>query len=77
MTQIIDPAQLPMREEVGILEKIQKASKLFSREAEDLMEAAKLVQLTRIANALERLATPPRPVTSSDADDVDQWDDPE
>jgi hypothetical protein len=77
MTQTIDPAQLPMREEVIVLDKIRKASQMFGREPQDLMEAAKVCELRRIANALERLATPPRPVTSSDADDVDHWDDPE
>jgi hypothetical protein len=77
MTQTIDPAQLPMREEIIVLDKIRKASQLFGREAEDIMEAAKLVQLTRIANALESLATPPKPIAPSHDDDADQWDDPE
>jgi hypothetical protein len=77
MTQTIDPAQLPMREEIIVLDKIRKASQLFGREAEDIMEAAKLVQLTRIANALESLATPPKPISPSHDDDGDQWDDPE
>jgi hypothetical protein len=73
MTRIIDPAQLPMREEVGLLEKIQKASKVFSREAEEIMEAAKVVQLTRIANALENLAAPPKPKAPSCDHDADHW----
>jgi hypothetical protein len=33
--------------------------------------------LTRIANALESLATPPKPIAPSHDDDADQWDDPE
>jgi hypothetical protein len=71
MTQTIDPAQLPMREEVIVLDKITKASQIFGREPQDIMEAAKLVQLRRIANALDRLAPPTEPITSSNSDAPD------
>lgn len=61
MTHTIDPALLPMREEATVLDKVKKASQLYGLEPEDLMAAAKLVQLRRIADALDRLA----PITSS------------
>jgi len=65
MTQNIDPTQLPMREEIIVLDKVKKASQLFSQEPHDIMEAAKLVQLRRIADALDRLAPYAAPITSS------------
>jgi hypothetical protein len=71
MTQIIDPAQLPMREEVIVLDKIMKASQTFGREPQDIMEAAKLVQLRRIADALDRLAPPTELIKLSNSDAPD------
>jgi hypothetical protein len=76
MSQVIDPALLPMRDEIVLLDKIAKAAKLFGRETKEIMEAAKLTELRRIADALERLAPPPKPITPSH-DDADQWDDPD
>ncbi len=68
MTQTIDVTQLPMREEVIVLDTINKASQIFSRDTQDIMEAAKVVQLRRIADALERLTPPAKPIPSSNHD---------
>jgi hypothetical protein len=71
MTQSIDPAQLPMREEAVVVDKVNKASQLFRQEPQDIMEAAKLLQLRRIADALDRLAPYAAPITSSNHDTPD------
>jgi hypothetical protein len=80
MNQPFDFRTLPMQEEISALAKVEKVARALHREDLEILEAAKFIQLRRIADALDRLAPPPKPITPSDAapvtpsDDPDQWD---